>query len=691
LPIMAIITFRPPLEPSWAGLPNVITMTLGRLDQQQVRIIIEQVSGGRSLPVDVMQQIISKTDGIPLFVEELTKAVLESGILVEGPEGYRLDGPLPPLAIPATLHDSLMARLDHLASVKDIAQVGAVIGREFGYGLLQSVVARDEAALCSGLAQLEDSELVFRRGEPPLAVYSFKHALVQDAAYESLLKSRRQLLHRRIAEALRDRFPTVAETGPELVAHHFTQAGLTEAAVQWGQKAGERALNSSAFDEAIAHLEKALALAQDLADGPGQRGLRLHLQITYANALLHSRGQASPKSSDAFARARELAAGIEDPANRFSAYYGLWAGSFARAELTPMRELAEDFRKDIQHCPDCMQAGISHRLLGSTAWFQGDYIKAKEHLEQAVVAYDGERDRHLASRFGYDIGVNAMLFLAHTLWPLGDVDRAARLYEQALSLALTTRHVPTLVIAKLHTCVFAAIRRKPQLIISNADTALSLAREHGLLLWLAAGTFLLGWARWCSGDRDAVAAMREGFGLLGDIGFRVFQPFSGTLLAEVEAEGGGVEAGLKLLNAALTSIEHTGERWFEAEVNRVRGELLLRLEQPDDNGAEDAYKRAIEIARNQLARTFELRAALSLSKLYHRIGRTENVRDLLEPALVGFNAGPEFPEVAAAKQLLAELHSNRSKAVIVTPLGRVLQSRQSNRDCTRRRIDRVRQ
>ena len=683
LPIIAIITFRPPFEPSWAGLPNITTMTLGRLDQQQARTIIDQVTGGRSLPVDVMQQIISKTDGIPLFIEELTKAVLESGILIEGAEGYRLDGPLPPLAIPATLHDSLMARLDHLASVKDIAQVGAVIGREFSYELLQTVVAREEAALRSGLAQLEDAELVFRRGEPPLAVYSFKHALVQDAAYESLLKSRRQLLHQRIAEALRDRFPTVAETEPEVVAHHFTQAGLSQAAVQWGQKAGERALNSSAFDEAIAHLEKALALAQELADGPAQRGLRLHLQITYANALLHRRGQASPKSSDAFARARELAAGIEDPANRFSAYYGLWAGSFARAELTAMRDLAEAFRKDIQHCPDCAEAGISHRLLGSTAWFQGDYIQAKAHLEQAVVAYDGERDRPLASRFGYDIGVNAMLFLAHTLWPLGDVDRAACLYEQALGVATEARHIPTLVIANLHTSVFAAIRRKPQLIISNAETALNLAREHGLLLWLAAGTFLLGWARWRSGDRDGVAAMREGFGLLGEIGFRVFQPFSGTLLAEVEAEGGRVEAGLKLLNAALTSIEHTGEHWFEAEVNRVRGDLLLRLERPDNAGAEVAYTRAVGIARKQRARTFELRAVLSLAKLYHGTGRIENVRDLLARALIGLNAGPELPEMTDAKRLLAE--HQRSKAEIVIPIGRLPQSRASDRDCKRRR------
>jgi class 3 adenylate cyclase len=222
LPVLAIFTFRPGFEPAWAGLRNVTTLALGRLERPQVQAMVEQVTGGRALPAEVMKEIINKTDGIPLFVEELTKTVLEAGILVGDAEGYRLDGPLPPLAIPATLQDSLMARLDRLAPIKEIAQIGSAIGREFSYTLLKTVAGRDEAALRSGLAQLEEAELVFRRGGPPEAVYKFKHALVQDAAYESLLKSRRQVLHRRIAETLRDHFPAIAETEPEVVAHHFT-------------------------------------------------------------------------------------------------------------------------------------------------------------------------------------------------------------------------------------------------------------------------------------------------------------------------------------------------------------------------------------------------------------------------------------------------------------------------------------
>jgi class 3 adenylate cyclase/predicted ATPase len=664
LPILAIVTFRPEFEPPWAGLSNVTTLALGRLDRQQVQTIVEQVTGGRSLPVEVMQQIVTKTDGVPLFVEELTKAVLEAGILIEDAEGYRLDGPLPPLAIPATLHDSLMARLDHLGSVKEIAQIGAAIGREFKYGLLQKVVTCDDVSLRSALAQLEHAELVFRRGEPPEAAYAFKHVLVQDAAYENLLKSRRQVLHRRIGEALRDRSPTVAETEPELIAHHFTQAGFTEAAVQWWHKAGERALHSSAYKEAIADLEKALGLAESLADGPAQRVLRVRLQTTYGYALLHGRSQAARQSAAAFARARELAAGIEDAADRFPAYYGLWAGSLARAELAPMREVAEAFLKDVQRCPECPEAGIAHRLFASTCWFQGDYLGAREHLEQALAAYDSERDRHLAFRFGYDVGVNAMVYLARVLWPLGNVDRAARLYEEALSLALTTGHIPTIALAHAYAAGHFVDCRKPDQTTPHAEALVDLAREHGLFMWLTIGTLLLGWARWWAGDREAEARIRESLGLLDETGFHVFKPQWGTLLAEVEVEADRVETGLAILDAQLATIEQTGERWFEAEVNRMRGELLLRLEPPDHTGAEAAYARAIEIARSQQTRTFELRAALSLAKLYHATGRIEVVRELLGPALVGFSVGPELPELAEAERLLAEVQDLQTDTVV---------------------------
>jgi len=659
LPVLALFTFRPEFEPPWVGLPNVGSLTLGRLSSNDVENMVARVTAGRVLPVEVMEQIVSKTDGNPLFVEELTKTVLETRILVEDAEVYRLEGPLPPLAIPETLQDSLMARLDRLAPVREIAQLGAAIGREFSYSLVRALVGRDESALKHGLAQLEQAGLVFRRVEPPEAVYSFKHALVQDAAYENLLKSRRQVLHQRIAQTLRDRFQTIAEIQPEVVAHHFTQAGLNEPAIEWWIKAGDRALDRSANNEAIAHLEKAIGLAEGLADGPSERLLRLRLQTTYGHALLHGRGHSQPETIAAFARARELAAGIEDPAARFSAYYGMWLVSFVRADLAPMREVAAASLRDAQRLPDLPAAGRAMHVFGVTSWFQGDYLGARTHLEQALAAYDHERGHHLVPRFVFDDRVVATGWLAVVLWPLGEVDQAARLLESALSLARQSGHLPSIAWAHAYTCRFSGICRKPGKARPHAEELLGVAGEHGLPMRLADGSFYHGWARWCAGDGDGEAGMRQGLALWNEMYYRLFAPLTATLLAEREAEAGRVEVALATLDAQLAAIEQTGQHWFDAEVHRARGELLLKLRRPDVAAVESALMRAIEVARGQQTRTFELRAALSLAKLYQTTGRDQLAGELLAPALVGFNAGPEVPEVEEAQRLLTMREPDR--------------------------------
>ena len=648
IPVVALFTCRPEFEPPWVGLPNVNTLTLGRLDRASVESMVAWVTGGRRLPAEVMEQIVSKTDGNPLFVEELTKAVLEADILVEDAEGYRLDGPLPPLAIPATLHDSLMARLDRLAPVKEVGQIGAAIGREFSYLLLRALVGRDEPALKNALARLEDAELLFRRGELPEAIYSFKHALVRDAAYENMLISRRQVLHRRIAETLRDRFQTIAEIQPEVVAHHFTQAGLGEAAIEWWRKAGDRALDRSAYNEAIAHLEKAIQLAEELADSAAQRLLLLRLQTMYGRALLHGRGHSQPETIAAFARAREFAARVEDPAARFSAYYGMWIVSFVRADIALMREVAVAALRDARNSPELPTAGRALHVFGVTCWFQGDYAGARTHIEQALAAYDRERDRDLGPRFIFDDSVLAMGWLALVLWPLGEVDQAAHLFDSALSLARQSGHVPTVAWALAFRCRFAGICRKPGQAKHHAKALLGLARDHGLPMRLVDGSFYHGWARWCADDEDGEAEMRESLALLNEMHYRLFTPLTTTLLAEREAEAGRVETGLATLDA-----QQTEERWFDAEMHRLRGALLLKLPRPDIAAAESAFLRAIDIARSQRTRTFELRAALSLAKLYQATGRDGAARELLAPVLVGFNAGPEVPEVEEAQRLLA--------------------------------------
>jgi class 3 adenylate cyclase/predicted ATPase len=651
LPVLALFTFRPEFEPPWVGLPNVDAFTLGRLDRSEVESMITRVTGGRPLPSEVTEQIVAKTDGNPLFVEELTKTVLEAGILVASAEGYQLDGPLPSLAIPATLHDSLMARLDRLASVKEVGQIGAAIGREFSYSLLRVLVGRDETALKDALVQIENAGLIFRSGEPPEAIYTFKHALVQDAAYESLLKSRRQVLHRRIAEAFRDRFPTMAEIEPDVVAHHFTQAGLTQTAVEWWAKAGERALDRSAYDEAVAHLEKAIALTTELADGPAQRLLHLRVQTTYGYALLHGRGMAALETIAAFTKAREVAAGVDDAGARFSAYYGLWTVSMLRSDLPPMREVVEAFLSDARAASGLPALGRL-LVLGVTSWFQGDYVGARTHLEQALTAYDHERDRHLPTRFGFDVGIAAMDRLALVLWPLGEVEQPASLLDSALGLCLQSGHIPTVVLTRHFMCLFAAIRRHPARVAEHAASIIILAREHGLQAWQAVGTFWVGWGRWCSGDREGEGGMREGLAMMQRVNYLICGPLFGALLAEVEAETGRLEDGLATLDAQITAIEQTGECWFSAEVHRMRGELLLKQHRPDVAAAEAAFVRAIEISRGQQTKTFELRAALALAKLHRTIGRDHTAREFLTRALGGFKAGGDVSEVDEARRLL---------------------------------------
>src|SRR5277367_6330786 len=362
--MLLLITVRPESEAPWNDRADIATVALGRLDPADVETLVHRVTGGRKLPAEVVSRIVAKTDGVPLFVEELTKNVLESGLLIEDGDAYRLDGPLPPLAIPSTLQDSLMARLDRLAPVREIAQIGAAIGREFSYALLHAVAGRKDAALDAALARLEAAERLFQSAAPPDARYRFKHALVQDAAYETLLRSQRQILHRRIAETLREHFPAIVEGEPEMIAHHFTQAGLTEQAVEWWSKAGEQGAGRSAYIEAIAHYGQAIALADTLSIAPSRQQSRLGLQIAYGQALNAARGPGALETTAAFARARELAAQIENLKERFPVYNGLWISNVARGEVASARSVAEAFLRETETRPGSPEAGMAHRTMG---------------------------------------------------------------------------------------------------------------------------------------------------------------------------------------------------------------------------------------------------------------------------------------------------------------------------------------
>ena len=426
LPVLAVFTFRPEFEPAWVGLPNVGTLTLGRLDRNDVESMVARVTGGRVLPAEVMKQIVAKTDGNPLFVEELTKTVLEAGILVEEANGYRLDGPLPPLAIPATLQDSLMARLDRLAPVREIGQIAAAIGREFSYSLLRVSVGCDETALKNALAQLEQAELVFRRGEPPEAVYSFKHALVRDVAYESLLKSRRQQLHSQIARALEESFADIVASQPEIVARHFTQAGLVESAINYWLKAGNLALSRSA-NAAVGHLEQGLKLIPDIDNPTLRNKSELLLQTSLGNSLRATKGWSTDSVKHAYTRALQLCreSGLDE--HTFPAVFGLWTWNFLRAALHEAQVLAEYLMHTAEKVDGSVCKVIACEALGFTLFAQGKFVAAHTELKRSISLCEDSKAAAYLDLSAQDPRVHVRSYDAMTLWLLGFPDQALRL------------------------------------------------------------------------------------------------------------------------------------------------------------------------------------------------------------------------------------------------------------------------
>jgi tetratricopeptide (TPR) repeat protein len=652
--ILLVVTARPEFTMPWPNEADVATLALTRLGRREGTALAQNVAGNKALPDELVNQIVSRTDGVPLFLEELTRTVLESGLLREERDSFVLTGPLQPLAIPTTLHASLLARLDRLAPVRTLAQVGAALGRQFSHDLIAAVASLPNAQLLDSLDQLVASELVFRRGAPPNAEYTFKHALVQDAAYSTLLRSQRRQLHGRIAATIERQFPDIVAGQPEVLARHSTEAGLSEAAIGWWRRAGELALRRSAFAEAIAHFDKAIGLTEGLADGPDSRLTQLRLQIAKGNALIAAQGHHAHATTAAFARARELAAQLDDPPERFSAYYGVWVGSCTRAEIAQAQETAEAFLKDATRRPGSPEAGIAHRSYGMTRWFQGDFVGAREHTEQVLTIYDRDRDRELVFKFGQDYGITAMSFLALVLWPLGEVDRARRIAEEAVSQALQMGHVPTLYLVRnVITAPLEMIRGDSGRATPHLEASLNLAREHGMQLPLLTAAYGLAWARWRAGVEKAeaqAAQMRDRRAQIRKSHYIFLDPLYAKLLADVEAGAGCAESALDVVNEAISEAEQTGQSWFDAELYRARGELLLQCRRPETTAAEAAFKRAIDVARRQQTRAFELWASLSLAKLYRSTNRAADAHVVLEPAIKGFSPTTEFPEIEEAER-----------------------------------------
>ena len=653
LPVLALFTFRPEFEPPWIGLPNVGTLTLGRLDRNDVESMVARVTGGRVPPAEVMKQIVAKTDGNPLFVEELTKAVLEAGILVEDAEGYRLAGPLPPLAIPATLQDFLMSRLDRLAPVRDIGQIGAAIGREFSYSLLRVLVGRDETALQNALTQLEQAELVFRRGEPPEAIYSFKHALVRDAAYESLLKSRRQPLHGQIARTLEERFSDIVASQPEIVAHHFTEAGLVEPAIDYWLKAGQHAARRSANAEALNHLARGLELLPTIDDPMLRNKSELLLQTLLGHSLRATKGWSVDSVKLAYTRALQLCkeSGLDE--HTLPAMFGLWSWHFLRAALDEAQALAEHLVNTAENADDSVFKVLAHEASGFTLFARGKFAPAHAALKRSISMCDDSKAAAYLDLSAQDPRLHVRLYDGMALWLLGYPDQALRICAEAHRYADASQHPFSEAMARTISLRVHQFRGEAAVVEREADAAIALCEEHGFVHYLALALILRGWASAQQGEFEkGIAEIQDGLEKVRTTGALLFELYALGLLADVCIKNERYEQAFSFLDQAKLRLdEENSERFYEAEIYRLLGETYLRSRRDLDQ-AERYLCKGLMVAREQKAKSLELKLCMSIYDLHELRQNADKYRSQLGEIYGFFSEGFDTTDLVNAKSRL---------------------------------------
>ena len=672
--ILAVFTFRPEFVPAWPLRSHVTSLVLGRLGSRHAEVMIENIAKGKLLPEEVQEQIVEKTDGVPLFIEELTKMVLESGLVKEDNEAYHLVGPLPPLAIPTTLQDSLLARLDRLSDVREVAQVGAVLEREFSPDVLHAVLGGEAQAVQDALAQLVAAEVLYRRGVTTELRYVFKHALIQDAAYQSLVKGRRQQYHQQIARVLDERFPEIRETQPELLAHHYTEAGAAALAVPAWLRAGRRAIDQSAFVEATEHLSKGLAVLRTLPETAERDQQELQVCTLLGPTLMALRGYSVPEVEELYSRALALCQRIGDTPRLFQVHLGLAFFHLARGQLQTARQQGEQCFTLAQQDHKPLRLLQAHVALANILFYQGEFQDAERHLRDGIALYATVQPQAPPQTL-QDPGVNALTSLqAWTSWCLGYPDRAARQSEEAVALATQLERPLSQVIAAIFASGVRILRGEETVALQYADQALALATDKEFSLWAAYGKIMRGRALGLAADPDdAIAQIQHGLSIIRAMRADLVQSWLVSMLANVYAQAGKVAEGLAIITKVFAVVEDNGEHAFLAELYRLKGELMLE-QLPilkSEGEAEACFLTALDVARQQQAKSWELRAAMSLYRLRHRQvleSTTRDVQDMLQTRreeahrllaeiYTWFTEGFETKDLQEAKALLESLGS----------------------------------
>ena len=655
--VFVLCSFRREFFTHWLDELRVTMLRLDRLSREQTGQIISEIAGGKELPCGMQEQILSKADGVPLFAEELTNAVLESGLLRDAGDQYVTTGSLPSVVIPRTLLGSLTARLDRLRSLsKEVAQIASAIGREFSYRLLAAVAPASGPSLESAIQELASCGLAFVSGEPPDATYIFKHALVQDAAYATMPRSKRQQLHSRIADALIAVFPETIETQPELVAYHLAQAGLSEKAIEYLRKAGQRAIERSANAEAIGHLTHALQLLEILPQSPERKHAVLGLEVMLSQATIASAGYTAPETREILLRARASISDSTDPAQKFAILYGIWACDHVGGDVAKQEDAAAEFLAEAEQHNDTGALCIAHRILGTTYVRRGKFDDALGHLEQARALYDLEHHGCYRFRYGQDIGVTALCYLSLALWHLGYVNRASQAAAEAMKRAEELSHPHTLVFAICLNGFLDIFRRRPEDAQVYADRVVSLCTENGFSHWVNCGRIFEGWAKIHQGEVDqGLEALRAGVLGWQNGGARLFVPLFLTLEAKACFEAGRTEAALQAIEKAFAVSTDTGECCALAEMLRVKARLLQAAGWAEAEEIETILVNSLDVARHQQARCCELRASCDLARLWQEQGLEAKAIKLLQSIYEQFTEGFDTADLRDAKALMRSL------------------------------------
>jgi class 3 adenylate cyclase/predicted ATPase len=647
--MLAVLTHRPDFEPPFGPRAQVTPVSVGRLSRRQAAAMVERVAGDRRLPEEVVRAIVQRTDGIPLFVEELTKALLDADVTGAVSDAAALE-----LAIPATLQDSLTARLDRSRSAKEVAQLAATIGREFRYEVLAAASLLDESELRRGLESLVDAELLYQRGEVPQAVYVFKHALVQETAYRSLLKPRRQQFHLQIARALERGFADTTEERPEELAHHYTQAGLAEPAVPWWERAGQRAVQRSANVEAVRHLRRGLAALGGMPAGPEHDDRELRLRTLLGIALIATEGYSAPTVLDNFARAREVCEALGDTPARFPVLLGLFRFYLLRSDREATARLVEQCLELARRAQNPDFRFLAQLAAGMRAFYAGEHHRSRELLADAWARYDPERRGAYTLAYGQDPSVTTRMHAAWNEWYLGHPDRARRLAAEGLELAEASGHPFGLAGGLSSASLLWRLCGDAAVALRHAEACIAISREQGFSTWLWAGMLTRGTALGLLGHTDqAIAEVVQATAAARSIGSQLFVPRACCELAALYLAAGRPAEALRALDEARELVAASLDVWEEAEIHRLTGEVRQRAE--PGAGVEDDFRRALDLARQRGARSLELRAAVSLARLWQRRGERASARELLQPVVAGFTEGFDTKDLRDANALLSDL------------------------------------